>query len=437
MLRALSGLFNRPGFHEPVVDGVRAIAILWVFLLHIVFFHIGAFPDRVLDIFNGTFTQWIGQGDLGVDIFFVISGYLIGTILLKELRRTHRIDMRRFYGRRFLRLIPVYAIAMGLGVYFLRNIPKSAILMDIAPSGNIEYAWTNLLYVNNFVTISKQYMCWCWSLAIEEQFYAIVPFFLLMVVGRSKRPLVWMLVLLFMSGLIRLAIICGYGIVPPFNDTPDIPDWSLRFDAIYDKLHMRYGGLLAGVIGAYCSLFHTDAVVRFFSNSFRTTVIGLISLMLFGAIAILSFGEEWFASLPRLFSQVIHSHFCDVFSIAVLFIMLIAIHGCGVLARVMNQLLSTRILYPISQLSYSIYLLHEMFMLWLFPKTTPWLVDSFGFGPNAVMVVNGISVTVLTLAASAFLYVTVERPCMDYRKSPLFCRLFAPTDLLPAQDTVQ
>ena len=188
MRHATATLIDRPSFHEPVIDGIRAIAILWVFLLHVVFFHFGAYPDYVIGIFNSPATQWIGQGDLGVDLFFVISGYLIGTILLKERQKTGRIDFKRFYGRRFLRLIPVYTVVMVMGIYFLRNIPKSAILMDIAPSGNIEYAWTNILYVNNFVTVSKQYMPWCWSLAIEEQFYLLAPLFLLLVVGRTRMP---------------------------------------------------------------------------------------------------------------------------------------------------------------------------------------------------------------------------------------------------------
>jgi len=415
-------LFNRPEFHEPVVDGVRAIAVGWVLILHIVFFHFGAFPDRILEIFSSPSTQWIRQGVLGVDLFFVISGYLIGTILLKEYRKTNRINLRLFYARRFLRLTPVYVVVMCMGIYFLRNVPKSAILVDIAPSGNVEHAWTNLLYINNFVTVHKQYMVWCWSLAIEEQFYLIAPVFLLLVVGRSRRPLTWMLFLLLLSGFIRFAIIRAFDFVPPYNDRPDMHSWSLRFDVIYDKLHVRYGGLLAGVVGAYCSLFHREAVRRFFGDAGRATLTAISSLIVFGCVASTSFGAAWFESLPKPVSQLIDSHHRDLFSIGVLLIILVAIHGQGMLAATINRILSARVLYPISQLSYSIYLLHEMFMLWLFPKTTPILVQSFGLGPNGVLVVNGLGVSLLTVLTATLLYVGVERPCMELRKSRLLIR---------------
>ena len=124
----LKSLFNRPEFHDPVVDGIRAMAILWVFICHVVFFHFGTYPERVLEIFNSSFTQWIGQGALGVDLFFVISGFLIGTILLKELRNTSRIEMRRFYARRFLRLMPVYIVVRCM------EFRKSAWFVSIFPS---------------------------------------------------------------------------------------------------------------------------------------------------------------------------------------------------------------------------------------------------------------------------------------------------------------
>ena len=131
-------LTSRPAFHEPVVDGVRAIAVLWVVLLHSVYYHLGTLKQETSAIFNGTFTPWIQRGDLGVDLFFVISGYLMGSILLKEWKKTGGIAWRRFYVRRFLGLLPVYFVVMMQGLYLMRNIPRTAIRMEIAPSGYAE-----------------------------------------------------------------------------------------------------------------------------------------------------------------------------------------------------------------------------------------------------------------------------------------------------------
>ena len=79
-----------PPFHDPVVDGVRAIAILWVMSYHLVLFHLGSFTTEAIGIATGRWTQWTSRGDMGVDLFFVISGYLIGTILLREYRNPGR-----------------------------------------------------------------------------------------------------------------------------------------------------------------------------------------------------------------------------------------------------------------------------------------------------------------------------------------------------------
>jgi peptidoglycan/LPS O-acetylase OafA/YrhL len=419
----LSILWHRPASRESVIDGVRAIAILWVFVLHIVFFHFGTFPEKVQGIFASPWTQWMRQGTMGVDLFFVISGFLIGTILLREYAKTSKIDLRRFYARRFLRLIPVYVVVIFISIYFLQNIPKSAVLMDIAPSGNAEYLWTNLLYINNFVTVGKQYMPWCWSLAIEEQFYVIAPLFLLMVVGRLRKPVVWMLVFLALSGFIRLAIIKWYHFVPPYVDSPDMPSWSLRFDTIYDKLHVRYGGLLTGIIGAYLSVYHHAKLSNWFGvSAFRSTLVGVASLIVIGSIASMSFSSASFETMPKLLAQTMHSHHRDVFSVATMIFIFVAIYGKGLIATSANRLLSSPVLYPIAQLSYSIYLVHETIMIWVFPKTTPYFLEQWGWNSSLVMSVNGIIAILLALVISGALFIFVERPSMEYRKTNAFKR---------------
>jgi hypothetical protein len=97
-------LTRRPAHQEPVIDGVRAIAILWVVILHIVFFQYANFPAQVIAIFNGSATGWIKNGTLGVDLFFVISGFLMGSILFSEFKPSGKLELTRFYVRRFLRL---------------------------------------------------------------------------------------------------------------------------------------------------------------------------------------------------------------------------------------------------------------------------------------------------------------------------------------------
>ncbi len=251
-------LTERPAFHDPVIDGVRAIAILWVISYHLVLFHLGSFTTEAIGLATGRWTQWTSRGDMGVDLFFVISGYLIGTILFSEYRASGSIQIKRFYVRRFLRLIPVYTVAMIVGLYFVHNIPREAVLMEFPPFMNANHMWANFLYVNNFLPINRQYMGWCWSLAIEEQFYLILPGFILIVMrfGRPMRVLGGLMVL---AGVIRWVVIDRHGFVPPFLDLPNMQSWVDRFTIEYQNLYTRYGALLAGVIGAYLMVFHRSA----------------------------------------------------------------------------------------------------------------------------------------------------------------------------------
>ena len=124
---------------------------------------------------------------------------------------------------------------------------------------NANNMWANFLYVNNFLPINRQYMGWCWSLAIEEQFYLILPGFILIVM-RLGKPLRVLGVLMLLAGVIRWIVIDRHGFIPPFLDLPNMQSWVDRFTIEYQNLYTRYGALLAGVIGAYLMVFHRERV---------------------------------------------------------------------------------------------------------------------------------------------------------------------------------
>jgi len=163
--------------YVPALDGIRTIAIFAVMAIH------AGFP-------------FADVGMLGVDLFFALSGFLITTLLLEEHARTGAISLPKFWGRRFLRLMPAYwlyasglMIAMlGFGWGTLQShggwTPADYIasiwlyFVNYVPQGGI---WTH-----QFLTLHL------WSLAVEEQFYLAWP--VLMVVGlryRFVEPLAW------------------------------------------------------------------------------------------------------------------------------------------------------------------------------------------------------------------------------------------------------
>jgi peptidoglycan/LPS O-acetylase OafA/YrhL len=157
--------------HRSELDGVRAIAVLFV-----IAFHLGLFVFR-----SSRFSSLL----LGVDAFFVLSGYLITTLLLNEARRFGGVDFKAFYARRALRLLPALGVVLVLAGFFSwrlgmwmpqagRSFPMSALL--------------TLLYVGNwFVPYGGlNLLGHTWSLAIEEQYYLVWPAVLVLFLRRSR-----------------------------------------------------------------------------------------------------------------------------------------------------------------------------------------------------------------------------------------------------------
>ncbi|HEX4036927.1 MAG TPA: acyltransferase [Acidobacteriaceae bacterium] len=422
---ALHAIVSVPAFHEPVIDGVRAIAIVWVLSVHLVLYHVAFFPQTSLAIFNLPGLHVVARGDLGVDLFFVISGYLIGTILFREAAKTGSLRLRRFYLRRFLRLIPVYTAAMILALWFLHGYHASKI-------------WANLLYVNNFLPIDRQFMPWCWSLAIEEQFYLLLPAFVLFLMTLKRGRWLWMLALFVLAGLIRWSIIRSHGILPPFTDMPGMPSYDHRLTVIYQNLYTRYGALLVGVMTSYALLFHRAAVEKFFSRRLAVNVIGVACLLTMTAIAFTSFGypaatpstvpAHFFDGIFNRFSppwrQLWYTEHRDVFALCTAFLIVAALVSPAWIGVGVRRMLSWRVFRPVAQLSYSLYLTHELVLVWLFPRSAWHLWNHFGVG--AAMALDSLIALCIMFALAAALFVLIEKPSMDARTMPSIRALIEP-----------
>lgn len=177
--------------YRPEIDGLRAIAVLAVVLYHF------AVPG-------------VGGGFVGVDIFFVISGFLIGGILWRELATDGRISFQRFYIRRIKRLAPAFAamaIATTIAAYFI------LLPMEFREYGKTLIA-SSLYFANIYFYRKSGYfdtgadekpLLHTWSLSVEEQFYIVLPilFFLL----RNRRDILqWLLIALVAVSL----VLCVY-----------------------------------------------------------------------------------------------------------------------------------------------------------------------------------------------------------------------------------
>jgi peptidoglycan/LPS O-acetylase OafA/YrhL len=159
--------------HIAALDGLRALAVLAVLC-----FHLGLSQ----------------AGYLGVDVFLVLSGFLITSLMLIEHEQTGRIDIRAFYVRRAYRLMPAFYafVALGALLVLVRSQPTARRVF-------LDNAATSLLYVNNYFRIAQpEAGLWfghSWSLSLEEQFYLLWPLCMRWLVGSAARRarLPWLL----------------------------------------------------------------------------------------------------------------------------------------------------------------------------------------------------------------------------------------------------
>lgn len=143
----------------PLLDGFRAIAVLLVILAHSC--QLTGFPYRE------HLQAVLSAGQTGVDIFFVLSGFLITTLLIREHKRTRKTAIGPFYFRRCVRILPAYFT-------FLATV---FILEKIGPQQLTQQDWLGALtYTTNFLSDPSWRLGHLWSLSIEEHFYLVWPF---------------------------------------------------------------------------------------------------------------------------------------------------------------------------------------------------------------------------------------------------------------------
>ena len=254
--------------YRPWLDGLRGVAISTVFIHHIQHFLYQGGP-----MFGWLF---LPSGSLGVDVFFVLSGFLITTLLLEEHTATHTINLEKFYIRRALRLLPALLVLLTFTVLFARQfLPLN------------EASWTmNLSIIALFYTTNwalafvagSDWLGHLWSLAVEEQFYVIWPFALALLLrsGLRKRRLVLLLSSLIILVCLHRSLLVSPGVNP------------LR---IYFGSDTRADSLL---IGCLVAMLVSWRMVSLTPSTLATArAVGLLSLLL---IAVYIFDLFGFAS---------------------------------------------------------------------------------------------------------------------------------------------
>ena len=309
------------------LHGLRVVGIISVVQWHVTWILWG---ENDVQLYR-PFVDFSTAIFFGMDLFFVLSGFLIGSILLRSLEKTGSQDLRRFYMRRVLRTFPSY--------YVVLTALALAFPLTVMQREHLVYEYT---YLTNFVSLNRSQvvMFWGWSMALEEQFYLFVPvlFFVLHRL-RSNKLRIALLSAFCMAALItRLVIYYRYR---PWND-------FVLYGALYFKTYTRFDTLAAGILLALIHREYREPLRKWLEAPLHRAMLALPALTcLWLLLQPMMFGPQYL-QLVRVFS------WGTLTSIMYLCALPLLLYSDGFVAR----FLSAPIFRKVATLGYGLYLVH-------------------------------------------------------------------------------
>jgi peptidoglycan/LPS O-acetylase OafA/YrhL len=325
----------------------------------------------------------------GMDLFFVLSGFLIGSILLRSVETAGFINVRRFWLRRAFRTFPAYYVVLTLlATLFGLNAAQRRHLL-------FEY-----LYLTNYAPLRREalVMLWGWSLALEEQFYLAVPllFFLLHKL-RSDRTRLAALSVIWLSALVvRLFLYENH------------PEWSpgTVYDELYFRTHARFDTLVAGIVLAYVQHRWQAPLAKWLEQPHARALLALPAM---ACVWLLMqpwmFGEEH-VLLVRVFS------WGTVTSIMYLALVILLLDGGN---GWVQRALSAPFWRRIATLGYGVYLVHIPLCDALIMPLARSLVEVRRWPMVIVWPMSVIALMGASVAVAYVLHVLVEKPALRLR----------------------
>jgi peptidoglycan/LPS O-acetylase OafA/YrhL len=341
----------------PSLNGLRAISIFLVILHHL------SSEDDIFNKISGVrwffpFLRIITDGHLGVNVFFVISGFLITSLLLREEDKNKKISFGDFYIRRILRIFPAYYFL--LTIYFLLQ------LMHFINISKMSWL-TAVTYTVYFKPDIDRIIAHGWSLSVEEHFYLLWPFFFARGDGfRKKTALIFILIVPFIR-------IFAY-----FHPVFWLSELSIftRIDAI--------------AIGCFCALYKNEIIKRL--SPYWTPIF-------YSSIALLCLSNFLIFLMEKINLGFIFIPFGKTHgSFANILIALLMMYSVFGPERSWFKFLNNKIINNVGLLSYSIYLWQQFFIY----NKSFWICNY----PQSLVMIMG---------AALFSYYIIEKPFLKLK----------------------
>jgi peptidoglycan/LPS O-acetylase OafA/YrhL len=356
---------------KPGLDLLRAIAILWVMPFH----------SYIAGYMGGGVLRWSGW--MGVDLFFALSGFLIGSQVFNALVSRGSVDFVDFYLRRGFRTLPVYFVMLAIYVAW----PSMREATGMMP------LWQFLTYtLNLFIDPNRGAFSHAWSLCVEEQFYLLFPLLALALVrtGRLARAVVVIAGLVF-AGMMLRAWLWLHVVEPLQAHGGEAGDAYLRL--LYYPTYARLDDLLGGIVLAAVRSYRRSAWAWIERHANTMLLVGVVLT----ALCMRGFnGQQRFGLVANVVGY-------PVLAVAMSALVAGAASERSVLAGMRVPGAAW-----VAAASYSLYLTHKMVYGQLHGRFAPW-VDGHGVWTVLIYVVA-------VLVVGAALHYLVERPGLRLRE---------------------
>jgi peptidoglycan/LPS O-acetylase OafA/YrhL len=366
------------------LHGLRVLAILSVLQFHVTWIFAGE-QGIALD---SSFVASSLTLFFGMDLFFMLSGFLIGSILLRSIAKAGSQDIGRFYLRRATRTFPSYYVVLTfLALTTALTASQSKHLL-------LEYA-----YATNFLPLGRSdvVMFWGWSLALEEQFYLTVPllFFVLKHLRSDRARLSLLLALWIAALIVRCSVFLRHAA------------WTdlALYEALYFRPHTRFDTLIAGIVLAFVQWRYKEPIGKWLAAPVHRAMLALPSL-----------GLLWLLLRPWMFGkehvQLVHVFaWGTVTSVMYFAWLLLLLHGSGWIQRALSWPLFRRV----ATLGYGVYLVH----IPIFDHVVVPVAHALVARHVSMALVWPASLATLFIASLAIAYVmhvVIEKPSLRLRE---------------------
>ena len=358
--------------------------------------------------------QWIFNGDVAVDGFLMVSGFLMANILMKQHQETGQLGIKIFYLSRFLRLTPAYFFA--LCIYYLFQNTENKII------------WPNFFYLQNFVQdYSSYFLPFTWSLAVEEQFYVLLPLYLTFILLKTRHPFIHLLLLFIISLVIRAVVILNDDILREQSIKGIIfnkDHFGHYFVVIYDNLYTRFGAFIGGIAAAYAYRYKPEQSLNLLRSRMAKylTAIAMLTALSLCLMPVLMQGFE----LPQSMNISLNIARRNIVCACAAWLLFCGIFAKNNLspaiahphARRFNQAMSLKVFYPFGHLLYSMYLFHYIAVAFVLGNmhlnfrlfNIDYMAD-FGWWMLLAVILSFIGTTMIAI----FSYLFIEAPIMNLR----------------------